>query len=146
MQSQTLAGAIAAGAALAAAALVLVARTPSGTPPAAPAAAGAEPPRAAPAAREAPRDAASPAPEPAAAKVRELEAMAESFRSSTFLIAIRDAGFVCNELLRVSGGFDDAAKWVATCSEMLAYTIEVTDDGALRVEPLQQYFDGVAPR
>jgi hypothetical protein len=80
---------------------------------------------------------------PAAAKQRELEAMSETFRNTTFLIAIRDAGFVCNELLRVAGGLDGSTKWLATCSEMLAYTLGVTNDGKLGVAPMMQYFDGV---
>jgi hypothetical protein len=77
------------------------------------------------------------------AKVRELEAMSETFRNSTFLIAIRDAGYVCNELLRVYGGFDESGKWTATCSAMLAYTVGVAGNGALRVEPMNVYWDGV---
>jgi hypothetical protein len=82
---------------------------------------------------------------PAAARVRELNAMSESFRNTTFLIAIRDAGFFCNELLRVYGGLDDAPKWVASCSEMFSYTVGVASDGSLRVEPMMQYFDGLTP-
>jgi hypothetical protein len=89
---------------------------------------------------------APPAEAPPTAKIRELEAMSETFRNTTFLIAIRDAGFVCNELLRVYGGVDDSAKWMVTCSEMLAYTVGVASDGTLRAEPFQQYFDGVGPR
>ena len=71
----------------------------------------------------------------AAAKQRELEAMSETFRNTTFLIAIRDAGFVCDELLRVFGGLDDSAKWMASCSEMHAYTVAVASDGTLHVAP-----------
>src|SRR5262245_31981203 len=82
---------------------------------------------------------------PAAVKIRELEAMSETFRNTTFVIAIRDAGYVCNELLRVYGGIDDSGKWTATCSEMLSYTVGVMSDGALHVEPMLQYFDGTGP-
>ena len=82
---------------------------------------------------------------PAAVKVRELEAMSETYRNTTFVIAIRDAGYVCNELLRVYGGIDDSGKWTATCSEMLAYTVGVMANGDLHVEPMMQYFDGTAP-
>ena len=82
---------------------------------------------------------------PAAVKIRELEAMSETFRNTTFVIAIRDAGYVCNELLRVYGGIDDSGKWTATCSEMLAYTVAVTANGALHVDPMLQYFDGNGP-
>jgi hypothetical protein len=82
----------------------------------------------------------------AAEKLRELNAMSQTFRNTTFLIAIRDAGFVCNELLRVSGGLDDSPKWMATCSETLAYTIGVASNGTLHVEPFLQYFDGLGVR
>ena len=82
---------------------------------------------------------------PSAAKIRELEALSETFRNTTFVIAIRDAGYVCNELLRVYGGIDDSGKWTATCSEMLAYTVAVTANGALHVDPMLQYFDGNGP-
>ena len=58
--------------------------------------------------------------------------MSETFRNTTFLIAIRDAGFVCNELLRVYGGIDASAKWMATCSEMHAYTVSVASTGTLQ--------------
>jgi hypothetical protein len=82
----------------------------------------------------------------AADKLRELNAMSQTFRNTTFLIAIREAGFVCNELFRVSGGLDDSPKWLATCSETLAYMISVASDGELHVEPFEQYFDGVGVR
>ena len=82
---------------------------------------------------------------PAAVKIRELEAMSETFRNTTFVIAIRDAGYVCNELLRVYGGIDDSGKWTATCSETLAYTLGVMANGDLRVEPMMQYCDSPAP-
>jgi len=83
---------------------------------------------------------------PIDAKLRELNAMSETYRNTTFLIAIRDAGFVCNELLRVYGALDDAPKWLASCSEMLSYTVSVSSNGALHVEPMMQYFDGPARR
>lgn len=82
---------------------------------------------------------------PAAVKIRELEAMSETFRNTTFVIAIRDAGYVCNELLRVYGGIDDSGKWTATCSEMLAYTLGVMSNGDLHVDPMMQYFDAPGP-
>lgn len=82
---------------------------------------------------------------PAAAKQRELNAMSETYRNTTFLIAIRDAGFVCNELLRVIGGLDDSPKWLASCSEMHSYTVGVTSDGRLDIGPMLLYFDGATP-
>jgi hypothetical protein len=79
---------------------------------------------------------------PIDATLRELNAMSETYRNTTFLIAIRDAGFICNELLRVYGALDDAPKWLASCSEMLSYTVSVASSGSLHVEPMMQYFDG----
>lgn len=143
MHAHTSPRVVAAAAVLGAAALVLLTRTPTGDLPTPslelavvqePLEAGVE-------------DAAESLAETVAeAKVRELQTMSETFRNTTFLIAIRDTGFVCNELLRVYGGVDGSAKWMATCSEMLAYTIGVASDGALHVEPFNQYFDGLTPR
>ena len=78
-----------------------------------------------------------------AERVRELEAMSETYRNTTFVIAIRDAGYTCNELLRVYGGFEESGKWTATCSQMLAYTVGVARNGTLHVEPMNVYWDGV---
>ena len=57
--------------------------------------------------------------------------MSETYRNTTFLIAIRDAGFVCRELLGVYGGVNDSTTWTATCSQMLAYTVSVANSGVL---------------
>jgi hypothetical protein len=124
-----------------AAAVVLLPRSPPTlAPPAGAAAPPAElqPPRATSSA------VAAAAPDaPAAATLRELNAMSETFRNTTFLIEIRSQGFVCEELLGVYGGANDSRTWTATCSTMLAYTVGVTSSGALHVEPLLQYLDGV---
>ena len=144
MQTREIALGIAAATVIVAGGLALLAGSPSD-----------EPPLAAPsnepltiAISDAPRRAEAPAPvhdSQAAAKIDELEAMSETFRNTSFLIAIRDAGYTCNELLRVYGGIDDSGKWTATCSEMLAYTVGVMANGTLHVEPMMQYFDGLAP-
>jgi len=146
MPPQTIPRTLAAATAVVAAVLVLLARGPSDDPlpmefPAATAPAPTE---------ESVVIAAADPPAPSndaliAAKVRELEQMSETFRNSTFLIAIRDAGFVCNDLLRVYGGLDDSGKWTATCSEMLAYTVSVAGRGTVHIEPMLQYFDGTTP-
>jgi hypothetical protein len=147
MQATTIPRAVAATAVIVAGGLVLLARAPSDEPTVAP---SREPLTIAVNDAPAPRADAPVAPndaQAAAAKVRELAEMSETFRNTTFVIAIRDAGYVCNELLRVYGGIDDSGKWTATCSEMLAYTLAVTGNGALHVEPMMQYFDapGGAP-
>jgi hypothetical protein len=82
---------------------------------------------------------------PAMIKLRELRAMSETYRNTTFVIAIRDAGYVCHELLGVHGGVDSALAWTAACSDMLAYTVRVADSGSLAVEPLATYLDGLVP-
>ena len=133
------------GAVVAAAALVQLARTPRDGSSAVPAATAPLPTREEPSPRRVTATAATPSETPASAKQREIEAMSETFRNTTFLIAIRDSGFVCNELLRAVGGLDGSTKWVATCSGMLAYTVGVAGNGTLRVEPMMQYFDGTSP-
>jgi len=145
MRAQTIPFAFAAAAVIVAGGLVLLARAPSADSPLV--APSNEPLTIAVSDPPTPRDnvPALAHDAPAAVKIRELEAMSETFRNTSFLIAIRDSGYVCNELLRVYGGVDDSGKWTATCSEMLAYTVGVTGNGALRVEPLMQYFDGLAP-
>ena len=143
MQAHRIASAIAVAAVIVAGALVLLARAPS-----------EEPSLDAPSSERltiaisdgpAPSAAAPAANDQAAAKVRELEAMSETYRNTTFVIAIRDAGHTCNQLLRVYG-IDDSGKWTVTCTELLGYTVGVTADGALRVEPMMPYFDGLTPR
>ena len=145
MQAHWIASAIAIGAVIVACGLVLLARAPSDEPPLA--APSSEPLTIAISDSPTP-SAVAPAPPndaPAAAKVRELEAMSETYRNTTFVIAIRDAGYTCNQLLRVYGGIDDSGKWTVTCTELLAYTVGVLGDGALRVEPMMPYFDGLSP-
>lgn len=146
MQSQTIARAIAPAAAIVAIAVaLLLVRGPSDElsiafeQPRPPAEQRATAPRAVA------ESAASSSDTAAVEKARELEAMSETFRNTTFLTAIRDAGFVCYELLRVFGGVDGSAKWMATCSEMHAYTVSVASTGQLHVEPTLQYFDGQWP-
>jgi hypothetical protein len=80
-----------------------------------------------------------------AEKLRELNEMSETFRNTTFLIAIRDSGFVCRELLGVYGGVNDSMTWTATCSELLAYTVRVASTGNLHVEPMLEHSDSVTP-
>jgi len=82
---------------------------------------------------------------PERAKLEELRAMSETFRNTTFLIAIREAGYLCSEVVSVYGGIGDSTTWTVSCREVLSYAVGVNHEGALRVEPTLQYFDGLAP-
>jgi hypothetical protein len=145
MMSVTIPRVAAATAVIGAIVLVQLARAPGDVSSPAPVEVAPPPAHEGLAAPAAAEPAAAPSETPAAAKQRELEAMSETFRNTTFLIAIRAAGFVCHELLRVVGGLDGSSKWLASCSEMQTYTIGVASDGTLHVEPMLQYFDGIAP-
>lgn len=142
MVSVTIPRVAAAGAVIAAVLLVQLARPPSNESSPAPFEVPMLPAREEPAALVVAEPAVSQAEPPAVAKQRELAAMSETFRNTTFLIAIRDAGYVCHELLRVVGGFDDSTKWLGTCSEMHSYTVAVANDGTLHVARMLQYMDG----
>ena len=82
---------------------------------------------------------------PERAKLEELRGLSETFRNTTFLIAIRDAGYLCNELVSVYGGIGDSTTWTVSCREMLAYTVRVSQTGTLLVEPTLQYHDPIGP-
>lgn len=148
MRAVTLSRAIAVAAASGAVAFVLLTRGRNTTDPApislsdAVSSPSADDPARAPSAATAAADASET---PAAARVRELNALSETFRNTTFLIAIRDAGFLCDDIASVYGGVNSSTTWTATCRDMLAYTVSVAGSGALVVEPMMQYWDGVGP-
>jgi hypothetical protein len=88
----------------------------------------------------------APVDAPASRKLHELRAMSESVRNSTFVIAIRAAGFMCEDVVDVYAGAD-APTWRARCRDSRAYFVRVADAGELAVEPTLDYFDSViAPR
>jgi hypothetical protein len=83
---------------------------------------------------------------PASRKRDELRTLSESVRNSTFVIAIRAAGYMCEDIVDVYAGADVPA-WRARCRDSRAYYVRVADAGELAVEPTLDYFDGVgAPR
>jgi hypothetical protein len=141
MQAVTLPRVVAALAAVVVAGLVLRHRAPPVEFPVASLETEAQPLEAEPAADTGASLAAAET--PAAAKLRELRALSETFRNTTFLIEIRDHGFVCKELLGVYGGVNNSMTWTASCSEMLAYTVTVASAGTLHVEPLLERLDAV---
>jgi hypothetical protein len=74
----------------------------------------------------------------AAADVR---AMSQTFRNATFLIAIRRAGYYCDDVVSATESADGA--WVATCAGKGGYTIGVRAVDQFEVRPVVHYFDGV---
>jgi hypothetical protein len=86
-----------------------------------------------------------PATSPASRKLAELRGMSPTFLGSTLLIAIRDAGFVCDDVVGVEQIDPDSSAWRARCRDLMAYIVRVTGSGALAVEPTLDYFDAIAP-
>jgi hypothetical protein len=72
--------------------------------------------------------------------------MSESVRNSTFVIAIRAAGFVCEDVIGVDQAEAGAPAWRTRCPDLLAYLVRVGDDGGLAVEPTLDHSDSVVPR
>ena len=73
----------------------------------------------------------------------DLQAMSETFRNTTFLLAIRDAGFLCEDVVGSYSGGGNV--WTASCRDMRGYTITAGAAAALVVEPVVHYFDALAP-
>ena len=70
------------------------------------------------------------------AAVRE---MSQTFRHSTFLVAIRAAGFYCDDV--VAAHESDDGVWAASCRDLKGYKVSVEALDRLRVEPIPHYVD-----
>lgn len=81
----------------------------------------------------------------ATAKVGALLAMPESYRNTTFLIAIRDAGFTCTNVIGVARGSGEVGAWRVGCDGAMAYWLGVDDAGKLVINPVA-YGDSVGPQ
>jgi hypothetical protein len=81
--------------------------------------------------------------EPPEAAPGKLEAMSPTFRNSTLLIAIRKAGFVCDDV--AAANRTGPRVWVASCQDLNGYEISVDDDDSLVPRPIVHYFDGLTP-
>jgi hypothetical protein len=81
----------------------------------------------------------------AAAKIEEISSSSETFRNTTFVIAIRSAGYVCDDVADVYRGDTGSGTWRVSCRDMRAYTVGVADDGAFAIEPVLHYFDAPVP-
>jgi hypothetical protein len=66
-----------------------------------------------------------------------LRELSPSFRHSTFLVAIRNAGFYCDDV--VAAQETGEGIWIANCTDTRAYRLSARLTDALRVEPI--YYD-----
>jgi hypothetical protein len=80
---------------------------------------------------------------PKADRSANLEEMSQTFRNTSLLIAIRDAGFVCDEVLAADQTGADL--WTARCRDLGGYAIDASKPGELVVRPVVSYFDGLVP-
>lgn len=71
----------------------------------------------------------------ALAKQREIDAMSPSFRETSFLIAIRQAGYECDDVIGADPAGNLHAAWRVTCREAAAYLVSIDIAGGLEVEP-----------
>lgn len=83
---------------------------------------------------------AKPAEELAAADVR---AMSATYRNSTLLVAIRHAGFYCDDVVAASESADGV--WVASCMDRSGYALNVRAAYQFDVHPIAHYFDSLFP-
>jgi hypothetical protein len=96
-----------------------------------------------PAAAEAPAATdAAPSSPPSPSRAEELRTMSETYRNNTLLVAIRRAGYVCDDVVGASES--GAGVWTASCRDMGGYKIEALDE-ELRVEPIAHLFDAPLP-
>ncbi|HSG64754.1 MAG TPA: hypothetical protein VLD39_07130 [Gammaproteobacteria bacterium] len=81
-------------------------------------------------------DAPAHAATPYDARLSELGRMAESYRNESFLVAIRDAGFVCYQFISAQpSDLSDTGIWLITCNDAQSYLVGVDAAGMLAVEP-----------
>jgi hypothetical protein len=65
-----------------------------------------------------------------------LLAEADPARDSVLLSMVRDAGFLCEQIVHARSLGDETASWRVSCDEAHTYLLEVDAQGELRVEPL----------
>jgi hypothetical protein len=74
----------------------------------------------------------------------QVRAMSPNFRNGTLLIAIRGAGYRCDDVVSATESAEGV--WVASCADKLGYTLSVRDVDRFDVQPIAHYFDGVVAR
>ena len=68
-----------------------------------------------------------------------LRELSQSFRHSTFLVAIRSAGFYCDDVIESLESVEDV--WVASCRDLGGYKISVRGTESVQVEPIPHNVD-----
>lgn len=71
-------------------------------------------------------------------------ARTETVRNMRLLKEIRDAGFVCYDLLDVESAAEDAGAWTAYC-EAMRYFVSGDGSGSFKVEPMPAVDSGPPP-
>ncbi len=70
---------------------------------------------------------------------RDVREMSQSFRHTSFLIAIRRAGFFCDDV--VAAHESAAGVWLASCRDLGGYKISVDGIDTFHVEPIAHNVD-----
>jgi hypothetical protein len=79
----------------------------------------------------------------AEAAASDVRAASATFRNGTLLIAIRRAGFYCDDVVAAYESAEGV--WVASCTDKSGYRLTVRDAGRFDVAPVPHYFDSVVP-
>jgi hypothetical protein len=77
----------------------------------------------------------------ALSNLTDLAKLSETFRNTTFLIAIRDAGFACDDVIAAYQSGADL--WMASCRDLSGYEIHAAEADDLVVRPVASYFDSL---
>jgi hypothetical protein len=77
--------------------------------------------------------------------IAKLEAASESFRNTSFLLAIHEAGFVCEVVSQAQRVTEAGDSWRVECPRSIAFAVAVDDEGTLRITPIPDAFDAIVP-
>src|SRR5690606_25444545 len=61
----------------------------------------------------------------------------EAFRNASLLALIRDAGYLCVDIVSSAAWNESASAWRVSCEGVHAYIVIELDNGSFRVEPLE---------
>ena len=75
--------------------------------------------------------------------VADVRAMSPTFRNSSLLVAIRHAGFYCDEVVAANESADGV--WLASCMDRSGYALSVRAANQFDVRPIAHYFDSLFP-